>query len=384
MQRNPAPPEGAPSRGPGLGRLVFDDLRHGDLRSKLRQDFRDLYSFYIDEDRRTRLAKMGRVKRWIYVVGWLGKSMFLKLNPARRVLVLIGMVLLFFARLMLEKGGAEHGVQVDVDFHMVGGVILLLVLMLELKDKLLAHDELRTGRVVQLALAPSERPLLAGWDMFTLTRPANEVGGDLVDHLPVREGRLGVALGDVAGKGLGAALLMAKLQATLRAFAPDLASLGELGARVNRILCRDGLPNRFATLVYAELAPDSGAVRLVNAGHLPPAVLRADGVDLLPAEALPLGVRADENYVEQRVELAAGDALFVYSDGLSEARNARGEYFGEVRLSSVLPQLRGLSAEAATQRLVNEVEAFAGEERLGDDLSLVYLLRLPQPTESAA
>ncbi len=375
MDRNPAPPQGSPPRRTGLGRVVIDDLRRGDLRRNLRQDLRDLYNFYIDEERRAHLRTMGRLRRAAHVVGALAKSMFLKLTPARRILVTIAFLLLFFGHAIFTGDGS--GLRFDVDFHMASVLILLLVLALELKDKLLAHDELRTGRAVQLALLPSTHPALPGWDIWSVTRPANEVGGDLVDYLPLGDGRVGLALGDVAGKGLGAALLMAKLQATLRALAPEPASLAELGARVNKIICRDGLENRFATLVYLELSADLPTIRLVNAGHLPPVVLRRSGLEQLSPVALPLGVRADETYSEQRVDLAPGDALLIYSDGLSEARNSAGEFFGEGRLRSLIPQLRGLPAEAAIRRLVAEVEAFAGDERLGDDLSVAYLRRAP-------
>lgn len=240
----------------------------------------------------------------------------------------------------------------------------------------MARNELEIGRKVQLALLPNSNPTLSGWDLSLFTRPANEVGGDMVDYLHIREDRLGVALGDVSGKGLGAALLMAKLQATLWALATDFSSLAELGARANGILCRDGLPGRFATLVYLELKPDSGHVRILNAGHLPPVIVKSGGVDRLSPVATPLGALPDSVYNEQRAEIEPGDCLIIYSDGLTEARNSKGEFFGEGRLQELLPGIRRLSAGDAGSHLLAEVERFVGEESYSDDLSLVILKRM--------
>ena len=375
---NSAPKSPPSSAGPQIHKVVLEDLRSGDLRRSLRRDFRELYDFYIDEEKRTRLAAMGRVQRWFFVAWWLVRGMILKLTPVRRLMLLLAFVLLIIGPDLLLRTGRQpdgEGLFFSVNFPSIAFVLVFVILMLELKDKLLAHDELKAGRVVQLALLPTEQPRLSGWTVELFTRPANDVGGDLVDHMGVRDGRLGVVLADVAGKGLAAALLMAKLQATVRALAPEPESLAELAARVNRIIHRDGLSNRFATLIYFELSPDSGLVRMVNAGHIPPVVLRHAGVEKLGPTSLPLGIRDDENFVEQRLELAPGEALLAFSDGLTEARNAAGEFFGERKLDEAFPLLRGLAPDAVARWLVAEVERFAGERRLDDDLSLVVLRR---------
>jgi sigma-B regulation protein RsbU (phosphoserine phosphatase) len=184
-----------------------------------------------------------------------------------------------------------------------------------------------------------------------------------------------VVLGDVAGKGLGAALLMAKLQATLRAILPDVASLAELGARVNTILHRDGLDNRFATLFLAELDHGSGRLRYLNAGHNPACVIRHGGVERLDASSYPLGLLAQASYQEGAVELSPGELLLAYSDGLTEATNEAGEEFGAQRLEQLLPSLRGLAPAAAGARVLAEVARFVGERRPDDDLSLAVIAR---------
>jgi len=252
---------------------------------------------------------------------------------------------------------------VSNDTKIFGFALLLFILMLELKDKLLAQSELEEGRAVQRALMPKTNPSVPGWDLWLMTKPANEVGGDLVDYLELGKNRFGVALGDVAGKGLKAALLMVKLQATLRALAADFSSLAELGRKLNTILRRDSLPDSFISLVYLELGPESDKVRLLNAGHLPPG-------------SAALGVLAGAVFVEQEIALQPGETLFVYSDGLTEARNEAGEFYGEERLTNLLPTLTGLSATDAGVRLMLEVERFIGEAKAHDDFSLVVLKRV--------
>ena len=351
---------------------TYHDLRRGDLRRTLRRDFRDLHDFYIDEERRKRLASMGRFKRWIYIAAWLLKSLFFKLTMVRRILLLISIILLFAMRSSSDQQGDAS---VQFGLPIISFLIILFILMLELKDKLLAREELEVGRTVQLALLPDRNPTIPGWDIWLYTRPANDVGGDLVDYLVINENRVGVALGDVAGKGLGAALLMAKLQATLRALAENFESLAELGNQMNRIFCRDGIESRFATLVYLELAPLSGQVRVLNAGHLTPLALTKNDLIKMSPAALPLGAMPDAVYTEQHIDLAPGDLLLVYSDGVTEARNEAGAFFGEERLMEILPGLRILSVEDAGIRLLSKIDRFIGEARRYDDISLMLLKR---------
>lgn len=356
---------------PKLRKIVLEDIRHGGFKRTLLHDLRDIYNFYLDDATRIRLEKMSRFKRWIYRFFWLIKSLILKLTPMRRLLLLLAIVFFLAARSTYRSGNVE----VDFNLNPLGFLILLFVLALELKDKLLAQNELAIGRAVQFALMPDHNPRIPGWDVWLYTQPANEVGGDLVDYLRVSEDHWGISLGDVAGKGLGAALLMSKLQATIRALAPNFTSLSEFGAQMNAIFCRDGLPSRFVSLVYLEMKADSDFVRLLNAGHLPPIILHHDSLEELSHTAPALGIHGKSKYNEQRIKLQSNDLLLVYSDGLTEARNEQGEFFGEKRLFNLLPKLTGLSGEAFGKRLLNEVKRFMGEARASDDLSLVVLKR---------
>lgn len=348
---------------PRLGRTVLEDISRGDFGLSMRRDLQDILQFYLDPDSLAELREMGRFKRWWFSTWWLLKSMILKLNPTRRILLLVAVVLFFYG-----LG--------DKDFWVfVGFAGLLGILMLELKDKLLAQDELASGRAVQFALMPERAPEFAGWDIWLYTRPANDVGGDLVDYLRVNDHRLALAIGDVAGKGLPAALFMAKLQATIRALAPGHDSLAELGGEINRIFWRDKLPNRFASLVYFEISSDSNTMRMLNAGHLPPLHLDREGVRLLRHGDVALGLTRDHEFTEHTIEAAPGDVVVAYSDGITEARNEDGEFFGEQELRRLVAKLRNRRAAEIGSAILDVVDEFIGEARPSDDLSLIVLRR---------
>jgi serine phosphatase RsbU (regulator of sigma subunit) len=252
----------------------------------------------------------------------------------------------------------------------------LFIIMLELKDKLIAHEELEAGHAVQNALMPERTPPVSGWGLWLFTRSANEVGGDLVDFINISPDRVGVTLGDIAGKGLRAALLTAKLQATIRALAPDFSSLSELGRKLNFIFCRDSLPNLFASVVYLEVQPNAGSIRLVNAGHLPPLIVRGAQLERTDKGGMALGLSPQATYQEQRLELNTNDMVFVYSDGLTEARNESGAFFGEQKILDLLPQLATYSPQQIGDRLLAEIDRFVGDARTYDDITIAILKRL--------
>jgi sigma-B regulation protein RsbU (phosphoserine phosphatase) len=355
-------------------RIVWEHVGRVGVRQTLSGSFTDLREFYLTTHRRDRLAEMGRVKGALYLWLWLLKALFLKLTPPRRLLLLVSFVLMWQSSFQINTERAR----LTFNFPFLAILLLLLILMFELKDKLLARNELEAGRAVQLALMPDRAPSIPGWDIWLYTRSANDVGGDLVDYLQIDPSRLSVVLGDVAGKGLPAALLMAKLQSTLRALASECASLGELGARVNRILNRDGLPNRFATLVYLELAPDSGRIRFLNAGHMPPLVLDSRSVTELPRGSIALGMVPNAEFEEQQVQLRAGQMLVVYSDGITEAMNRAGDFFGDERLRATLSTVNASTADQVGQRVLAATDVFIGDAHAFDDVSLVVLHRLAE------
>ena len=297
---------------------------------------------------------MWRLRRFIYRMWWLAKGLLFRFTPVRRILLALGLVLMS---------------------SVPGGIFLITVLMLELKDKLAARDELEAGRTVQLALMPESSPAVPGWGLWLHTEPANDVGGDLIDHLQIDDSHHGVALDDVSGKALPAALLMVKLQATLRALTPQFDRLSDLGAAINRILERDGLANGFATLVYLVLATDSGDVRVLNAGHMPPIVARGGAIDYMDYGSMALGMMPDATFSEQRVALADGDVLVVYSDGITEAMNESGDFFGDERLRAAIQATTGQPVEAIGMEILRALQTFVGDAPPHDDVSLMLLKR---------
>ena len=358
---------------PEIFGTLREDLRRGDLGKTLRRDFRELKEYMIDEDSQRRLGEMKVVKRWIVLAWWLLKSMFFKLTPARRIILVAGIVLVVLSRMAID---IDKRIQIQPDTNGIGVLAILFVLMLELKDKLVAHDELQAGRDVQRALMPDQKPRVDGWDLWLFTRSANEVGGDLVDFMRISDERIGIALGDVAGKGLSAALLASKLQATVRALASDVPSPAVLGSKLNQIFWRDTPRNIFASLVYIEFSPDSGRVRFLNAGHLPPMILRRGTIEKTGKGSVALGIMPELNPEERQVDLARGDILLVYSDGLTEAQNEAGVFFGDQGLLDLVPGFEGLGAEQTGNRIVAEVDRFVGDGKMHDDLSIVVLKRV--------
>lgn len=364
---------GSQEQEPRLGRTILNDLREENILGTFRRELHDIHDFFLTQERRDQLKTMGWFKKFFLILWWLLKSLFFRLTPFRRILFILGIFLLLIGRTEVSMGNSR--VEQRNLGTIFGGLALTLVIMLEVKDKLLARGELEAGRTVQRAFIPVQSPEVPGWDLWLFTRPANEVGGDLVDFMNLTTLKFGVALGDVAGKGLGAALLMVKIQATLRALAPDVKSLGTLATKMNIILCRDGVPSRFSSLLYLELRSGSAEVKYVNAGHYPPIVIR-DGslVDTDKGEAA-LGLSNTTTYSEHSINLKTPATLVAYSDGVTEARNATGEFYGEPRLRSLLRELGTLPAQEIGARIVSSVDNFVSDAATTDDLSLIVLKR---------
>ena len=371
MEKNSTDHSSTTSDEPKMGKTIIEDLKKGDFKSTLAQDFKDLKEFYISEERKKRLEKMGAIKKYFFMFVWLMKSLFFKLTPVRRILVVASVIFI----LISVETGFNDNVKISHDTDVLGFFLLLFVLMLELKDKLLAHYELQAGKYVQDELMPEQSPKVPGWGVWLFTQSANEVGGDLLDFLKINNKRYGLALGDVSGKGLRAALLMAKLQSTLRALLPDFSSLSAFGKKLNQIFFRDSLRNVFASMIYLELNPDSDQVRYINAGHMPPLTIKKSLTEQLPKGEPALGIMKDMKYRERELKLINDEMLLVYSDGVTEARNEHGDFYGEERLKEFTKNLNGVSAEEAGIKLLEEIAEFSKNTSPSDDLSLIILKR---------
>lgn len=355
-----------------MGQTLREDIKQGGFFKNLKKEFKELEGFYLDDERRDQLKQMGWFRRTFKSMIWLFKSLFFHLTPGRRILLVIGIILFFSVSAQINNAD----VQIQRNGSIISLLIFLYILMLELKDKLLAKNELRAGRAVQQALMPDEQPLVKGWQIFIYSNPANDVGGDLVDFLRIDDSQTDIALGDVAGKGLPAALFMAKLQSTLRAIAADYESLSKLASKVNTIFCRDAMPNRFASLVYLRLQNDSAKLRLVNAGHHPPFLVQAGQVQELSKGNPAIGLKKDLDYKETEFKLNAQDILLIYSDGLSEARNSEDDFFGEERVKNLLEHNQQNDASSIARAILKNVQDFAGDTPFSDDLSFIVLKRI--------
>jgi sigma-B regulation protein RsbU (phosphoserine phosphatase) len=233
------------------------------------------------------------------------------------------------------------------------------------------EEELKRAREIQQMLLPSKLPQLAGAQIAGAWQPAREVGGDYFDVIPL-EKRVGICMGDVAGKGITAALLMANLQASVRAFATADATPREVCTKLNKFLCANIVSGKFVTFFYAVFDAESRTLVYENAGHNPGLLVRANGaVESLRGDGAVLGVIADCGYQDFTVQLQPGDKLLLSTDGITEAENAQLEEFGDQRL---LEAAKGDTASALdTQRtIMQRVSAFCGGN-FRDDATLLVL-----------
>lgn len=234
--------------------------------------------------------------------------------------------------------------------------------------------ELRAARVIQQQLLPKEMPSLPGWRIAAYYRPAREVGGDFYDFLELPDGQIAIIAGDVSGKGIPAALVMATTHTILRGDAPGLLSAGEVLERVNDRLYPDIPANMFVTCLYAVLDPISGRLRYANAGHNLPYLATSDGETELYASGMPLGALPGMSYEENETYLAPGEAVLFHSDGLSEAHDPFGEMFGFARLKKMVQNSSG--GEKIIAECLTELRNFVGEGwEQEDDITLVTLER---------
>jgi sigma-B regulation protein RsbU (phosphoserine phosphatase) len=243
----------------------------------------------------------------------------------------------------------------------------------------LQEQDLARAREIQVNLLPKEIPQLRGFEIAGAWEPARMVGGDYFDVIQLSDTRLGICIADVVGKGVAAALLMASVQATVRAFASESASPAWLCSRVNSVLCSNIATGKFVTLFYGILDSERRSFAYTSAGHLPPILLRASGASqqLKEGGAL-LGVFPDWEYKDATVQFAPGDRLLLFTDGITEAMKADGEEYGEDRLAQAAKGLAGESSAAVKSKLLAEVRTFC-DSRFHDDATLIVLGALPVP-----
>jgi serine phosphatase RsbU (regulator of sigma subunit)/CHASE1-domain containing sensor protein/anti-sigma regulatory factor (Ser/Thr protein kinase) len=239
------------------------------------------------------------------------------------------------------------------------------------------EQELGTARSIQHALLPKDLPKLEGWKIAYHYQPAREVGGDFYDFLSMDDGRIGIVIGDVSGKGIAAALVMANTQSVLRAVARRGGiAPGQVLAEANEVLYAYIPSGTFVTCFYGILDPQSGRIVYANAGHDPPYLQRDGDAQELMARGMPLGLMPEMPYEEKESVLVAGDDLLFYSDGLVEAHDPKGEMFGFPRLRKLIMAQSAGGGEELVDFLLAELTRFTGEDsEQEDDITLVALER---------
>lgn len=251
-------------------------------------------------------------------------------------------------------------------------------LLEESMEKRRMEEDMRMAAEIQTGLLPRQAPRVDGWDLAGCNRPCRTVGGDYYDFA-VEDERLLVALGDVSGKGTGAALLMTVLRAAVRAHWTETV-LSDAVARINRTVCQNVPQSKYVTFFLAALDPATGRLAYVNAGHNPPLLVRAAGkVDRLEDGGLVLGMFENVTYAGGTVEMRPGDTLVVYSDGVTETWSPEGAEYGEESLTALAVRSRGLAAPALLDTILREIERFEAGARASDDRTLVVLKRTGRP-----
>jgi sigma-B regulation protein RsbU (phosphoserine phosphatase) len=238
--------------------------------------------------------------------------------------------------------------------------------------------DLATAAEVQRRLLPPQAPQSAAATFAAFTLPARTIGGDYYDFLDLGGDQVGIAVADVSGKGIAAALLMSVVQASLRVISSHRrSSPSELAAQMNRFLYQATGANKYATFFYAEVDPSSGRLRYVNAGHNPPYLVRcangATEVAALSDGGTVIGLFPETEFESAELDLRPGDLLVAFTDGVTEALNADGEEFGEDRLKDVLRAAAGAPADAISKTLADTMREWIGTAEQHDDLTFIVV-----------
>jgi serine phosphatase RsbU (regulator of sigma subunit) len=379
---------------PGLSRareffeVYTKDLNAGDLQRLFTRDAREAYAFFARGINREELERLPWHVRLVTHARLFLLAFMLRLSPARRALYGAALIASILGLVGLFAG--IHVVRLDpiplayplpqwregTLMVLIGFVLLNLLVIMEVADRLSLKHDLNVAREIQLAMLPSGTYRAPSIEVHGETRPANTVGGDFYDLIPQADGRVLVALGDVAGKGSPAALLMALLLAILRTLIDEELDLPTLAARLNTQVARHAPPSRFITLFLGMYDPKSDQLTWLNAGQNPPMIRRSSGEWIkLPATGVALGMFEGSPYGAETTALRSGDVLVMYSDGITEAETSAGVPFEEQGLQAVVNAWANASAPELSAAVLRAVNQHVGDARMADDLTVLVLKR---------
>jgi len=381
MSTTTAPPPLPPAKSRRIrGARLWDRISEGkelsDLWAQFSADAQASYGFYgkdLDWKSINELPRWRRPRQIVKQIFW---ALLLKMTPARRVFFFLALGLL-----VLSATNAQGDRNL---YELLAALCFLFLLAQELADKVTMKRDLEIAREIQSWLVPAKSPGVIGANLAFNTRPQNSVAGDYYDAFyplddAAQGGKLFLAIADVAGKSIPAALLMATFQASLHTIARQGVPLQELVSRLNRYACAHSLDGmRFTTAVLGEYDPATKRLSYVNAGHNAPLIRRHNatansGIERLETGGIPFGISVEAKYETGVVDLAPEDALIFFTDGVVEAFNQSGEEFSDARWTAAIRNLPDWDAQRSLQFLMQRVDEFVGATRQSDDITCLVL-----------
>jgi len=361
---------------------VTEGLAVNQLWSQFAKDARSSYRLYsagLDHLQ----AEPSRFRRAWQIAKAMFWAILEKLTPARRVLLLLALILLFLpAGRFSYTNGANHVEIGEFDLRLWGGLLIFVVLLLELADRVVMKRDLEIAKDIQAWLLPGAPLQIPGYQIAYATRPANTVAGDYYDVIlrpgrSLSEDRILFVVADVAGKSIPAAMLMATFQASLRTLSTSGVALAELVAGVNRYACSNSMGGvRFTTAFLAELDPATGDIVYVNAGHNVPILRKSSGaMERLEAGGIPVGIFAESHYELRTTRLDRGDWLVIFTDGVVEAVNQKDEEYGEPALIRMVDRESGSVPAELLRSLLTDLDRHVGNTPQHDDITCLLLKR---------
>ena len=359
---------------------VTEGMQVGELWKQFQTDARSSYRLYSKEVDAERVQGVSKGKHFLDVAGQFFWAILEKLSPARRVLLLIALVLIFIPDSDATWRTAGENASFSFHTHLVAGLLMFALLILEVGDRVVMKRDLQIAKEIQTWLLPAIPPEVPGLEIAFATRPANTVAGDYYDVFPRAgsnpgEKKFVFAMADVAGKSIPAALLMATIQASLKTLAASPSSLSELVGGMNQYACGNSQNGRrFTTAFIAEFEPATRTLTYVNAGHNAPVLRRQSGaLERLDKGGIPLGILEAAPYEAGSVVLQSGDWLVVFTDGVVEAENHLTEEYGEPRLLFVVHSGATLAPNQLLQSIMADLDRFVAGAPQHDDVTCMLV-----------